>query len=527
MQAHHISFADTGRFSKLAVDHAVGDGFLDGFRQFPPTLAGLHDAAAQRGFSQEHRAVLARVLRRQYEGLDALEAVSRNIDRLADDGLAVTTGHQLCLFMGPMYVPFKLLNAIRLAEQLSTETGRPVVPVFWMASEDHDRAEVDHAFLRGQQLDWPGEAGGAVGRMTVDGSEAAVEKAIAGLGAGPHGDELGRLLRDAYRPGRTKAEAMRRLVHGLFGRLGLVIIDGDDPELKRLFVPVMREEMLNGIVQRTVSYADERLKERYAPQAHARPINLFHLRRGHRSRIEHHEDGFRVLDGGPRFSMDELLLDLELRPQDYSPNVLMRPLYQESVLPNIAYIGGGGELAYWMQLRWLFQAVQVPMPAVLLRASAAFLPGKLEGRRAQLGLSIEDLFLPEHTIMNMVARTASGVDINLDQERASMEALISGIATRASAVDATLEASAGAMAARAHRLMDGMEERMARALRRQQAVALGRAHSILEALFPAGQLQERRESLLPLIAERGPEVLDELLQVLDPLDPRFTVLIED
>jgi len=526
MQPHRISYAETHRFSKLVLDHVAGDPLLDEFRQFPPTRAGLLSAAGQRQFPADSRNALASALRRQYEGLDTGDLVSKNIEALGAEGLTVTTGHQLSLFMGPLYVPFKILNAIRLAKNLASELSRTVVPIFWMATEDHDRAEVDHAWINGQRVEWPGSPGGPVGRMPLQGIDSAVDHAASVLGSGPEADAIIAAMRKAYRPEHSWAKATRHFVHALFGRFGLVVVDGDDPALKRLFVPVMREEVLNGIVQRTVNYADDRLKVHYRPQAHARPMNLFHLRPGHRSRLEHSGNGVQVLDNGPRFAMEELLLDLELRPQDYSPNVLLRPVYQETILPNIAYIGGGGELAYWMQLRWLFQAVRIPMPAVLLRTSAAFVPEKMNKHLSRLGLSLQDAFLPEHAFMDLAAHRASGLDASLQQEQESLKAAFGEIAQRASRIDPTLKASTEAVAVRAERMIANLERKMARALRKHESVALDRARAVRSGLFPGDALQERRESILPLIAAHGPGVLDEILEHLDPLDQRFTVLLD-
>lgn len=528
MQTRTVEYAATRRFTELVLDHVSNAPFLSGFREHAPTIEGLKAAATAREFPASARAVLVRALRRQYQGLDISGAVERNLTRLAEPAaLTITTGHQLCLFTGPLYFPLKIMNVIRLARDLESATGRPVIPVFWMATEDHDRPEVDHAWFGDQRMHWPGETAGPVGRLQLNGIAPLVERACALLGDGAEADRMKELLRSSYTEGRTLADATRRFVHALFGRFGLVIVDGDDRDLKQLFVPVMQEELLNGIAERTVRYADERLAERYKVQAHARPINLFHLSNGHRRRIERTDSGFQVVDGGPVFSAEELLLDLEVRPQDYSPNVLLRPVYQETVLPNIAYVGGGGELAYWMQLKWLFQAVRVPMPVVLLRTSVALLPAKGLRQWESLGLGLADLFRPRNELMDAVATSASGASAAIDQERSRLEVLFRELAERARTIDPTLEASTLAAGVRAAKVLDGVGERMRRALRRKESVAVQRAARVLDALFPDGGLQERRLCIVPMLAQCGEALLDELIGALDPMEGRFTVLLED
>ena len=526
MPIHRIAYTATKRFSPLVLDHVGDDPFLSAFRDHAPTWDGLQAAARSRQFNPVHRAVLVSAIKRQYEGIRLGDAVSSSIEKLArPDALTITTGHQLCVFLGPLYVPFKLLNAVRLAREAEARFGVPVVPVFWMASEDHDRAEIDHAWLGELRLHWPGPAGGAVGRMPLAGIGPVVDQACAALGPGT--DHLQALLRECYRTDRTLAEATRRFVHALFGGHGLVIVDGDDRTLKQLFAPIMREELLHGITIRAVQYADERLAARYAPQAHARTINLFHLREGHRARIDADGDHYQVMHGGPRFNAQELLLDLEVRPQDYSPNVLLRPLYQETILPNIAYIGGGGELAYWMQLKWLFQAVRVPMPVVLLRTSAALLAAKSDRLRAALSIQIEELFEPPHELRTRLARSLNGQAASLADEAVRLQAMMDSARTKAAAIDPSLAASSDAASARMLRQLDGLQKRIDRALRRKESEAMNRLDRMLTSLFPGDGLQERRLNFLPFLAERGDAVLDEWMQVLDPLDPRFTVLVED
>ncbi len=523
MPTHHVTYRATGRFAPIVCDYIEGSRALREFYTRTPDKKGLEDALSSRQFDPGMRATLCTAINQGYSGVEVPPAVRKNIDALRREGtFTVTTGHQLCLFTGPLYVPFKILNTVRLAAELST-AQRPVVPVFWMATEDHDRDEIDHVRVAGTKLSWPGSAGGAVGRMKLKGIEALLAELDPLLGSGPHAEELRAILRSAYQEERTLAEATRHFVNALFGRFGVVVVDGDDPALKRAFAPIMQEELLNEVAARSVRYANEKLEPHYTIQAHVRDLNLFHMRPGHRSRIERDGDQYKVLDDGPVFTLDNLVIELQLRPQQFSPNVLLRPVYQETVLPNIAYVGGGGELAYWLQLRWLFQALQVPMPALLLRTSAAFLSEKQAARVRSLGLEIADLFTSKVELEKRVALERASFSTSLNEERSAHSQFYTDLAVRAKAADPSLEASVGARAAQALKGLDKIERQLVRAAKQQQADALRQLGEVLTTLFPDG-LQERSDNFMPWYAAEGPAFFDRLLEALDPLDPQFSVI---
>ncbi len=524
MQRTVLPYADTGRFSPLVVDYLRSAPELREFYRWSPDREGLRAAADARTFDPAARTLLCDVLERQYAGMPVQPQVRQSLDRLRHPkALTVTTGHQLCLFTGPLYVPFKILNVVRLAGELS-RADRPVVPVFWMATEDHDRAEVDHTWINDTKVQWPGQAEGPVGRLPLEGIGPVVQEAGALLGPGTHADELRALLQRCYRPEHTLAQATRLFVDALFGRFGVLVLDADNPGLKRLFAPVMREELLNQVAVRCVRYANEKLDGHWRSQAFARDINLFHLRPGHRSRIGLHGDRFQVLDGGPSFSLDELLAELDRHPEDFSPNVLMRPLYQETILPNVAYVGGGGELAYWMQLKWLFQAVQLPMPVLMLRTSAAFLSDKDAARLRELGLTAQDLFTPLAGLQARVALARAPFPTGMEEEKEAARAFYHRLQQRAASADATLKGAAEAIAVRAMRGLESMERKLLRAAKRREQAPLQQLHRVHAAFFPGGGLQERRANFMPWYAREGPAFFDRLLAALDPLDPNFTVL---
>ena len=527
-----MDYTTTRRVQPIVLDYLADAEALREHRQFPFTAAGLLEAAQERQFPTSSRQVLTAALQRQYAGIAVDDEVKKSLARLAEEGtLTISTGHQLCLFTGPLYVPLKIMNAVRMARDLSQLSGKAVIPIFWLATEDHDRAEIDHAWVYGKKLEWKGEAagdpprrvGGAVGRMKLTGIATVLAELDSLLGNTTRADELRTLFKECYREDHTLAQATRLLVNALYGRFGVVCVDGDDPSLKRLFAPVIREELLNQVTERTVRYANGKLAAHYPEQAHVRSINLFMLGDGDRNRIDTEGDGFKVVGEERRSTMDELLGLAEHAPEVFSPNVLLRPIYQETVLPNVAYIGGGGEVAYWLQLRWLFQGLRVPMPVVALRTSALFLNATDNDRLTQLGLSVEDLFRPIDELNGELAARLSTIDTDLSSQREALNELYEALAQRAKAADVTLEGSVRGEAQKAMKGIEAIEGKLLRAAKREQELALQRLAKLHDRLFPEGALQERRDNFIPFYLEHGPAFFDRLLE-LDPLQKKFSVL---
>lgn len=525
MRLHSIPYAHTHRFSPLVLDYLAGAKELHDLYSFDPSIQGSLKAANARKFPANNRQVICEVLRKQYSGIALHDNVTRNLASLADeDAHTVTTGHQLCLFTGPLYVPFKILNVVRIANRLTKERGKPAVPVFWMATEDHDRPEIDHAWINGEKIEWPGKINGAVGGLKLSTIEAVVDKAVKAIGPGLHAAEIADILRTCYKPEYTLTQATRLFVNALFGHHGVICLDGDDPNLKRLFIPAMQEELVNQVAQRAVRYANDKLDAKYGSQAHARDINLFYLRPGDRSRIELQDDRYQVVNNGPSFSLDELLAELNEHPEHFSPNVILRPVYQETILPNIAYVGGGGELAYWFQLKWVFQALQLPMPVLFLRTSAAFLSEKHMRQWNELGLSLNDLFEPQNGLSVSVAERLGDLKTELGPERDQMNRFYDDLLQRAKAADHSLHGAVEARRASALHGLDRIEKGLMRAAKLQQKIPLERMSRIHDVLFPSGALQERRDNIVAMLAVHGLGYMDQLLSALDPFDKQFTVI---
>ncbi len=369
MQAERIPYNQTNRFSKLVYDYLENqDAIIDFFGEMPTLQGFKNQLATKRQFSAATREVLVDSLKEQYSclplGKTEKEELHKRIEALSDPNtFTVTTGHQLCLFTGPLYTLYKILHVIRLAEELTKSlNGVEVLPVFWMATEDHDFEEVNHFRYRGHKLVWHNELGNAVGRMDTKAIQPVIDDLKQRLPEGVHAETLISELQEAYIIQENLADATRAIVHKWFGKYGIIILDGDDARLKELVVPAFTKEIKEQVAYREVSETSEKLGAKFGVQVTPREINLFYLNQQVRSRVVEDGGTYKPLSGQVEWTVDEIIAELESHPERFSPNVLLRPLYQETILPNLGYIGGGGELAYWAQLKEMFAAFAVPFP---------------------------------------------------------------------------------------------------------------------------------------------------------------------
>ncbi|MEJ2162435.1 MAG: bacillithiol biosynthesis cysteine-adding enzyme BshC, partial [Robiginitalea sp.] len=393
MQTKGIPFKETGYFSKLILDYLEQLPELKPFYGRFPTLDAFGEQLKEKagGYPDSHRKVLCEVLEEQYSSLEISEATRVHLDNLQTSGtFTVVTGHQLNLFTGPLYFAYKILSTIKLTADLKQRyPDHDFVPVYWMATEDHDFEEINYFNFRGRKFRWNREAGGAVGRMKTDGLEDVFKQFSADLGPGIRADEIRSLFEHAYLQHASLAEATRYLANELFGHFGVVILDSDHPRLKELFIPFMQQDLFENLAFHAVSDSMEKLGKLsgdYPLQVNPRELNLFYLQEGSRSRLVEEAGKFGVLDSELRFTETELRKELQAHPERFSPNVITRPLYQEVLLPNLCYIGGGGELAYWLELKEFFQRSGVAFPILLLRNSALLISEKQVRKAANLHL---------------------------------------------------------------------------------------------------------------------------------------------
>ena len=528
-----ISYKDTGFFSQTVIDYIDDAPRLRPFYRHRPDIKGFAELLANKKVIAD-REVLAAVLAEQYSvisdiGFEMSELVSGNLELLKlDNTYTITTGHQLNIFAGPLYFIYKIVTAIKLARELKTSfPDKNFVPVYWMASEDHDFAEINNTDIGGKKVHWWYEAAGATGRINPDTMRQALNEYKGALGLEGHAPELARIVEKAYTGFDKLADATRYLVNALFGQYGLVIIDADDARFKKQFAPIIEQDIIEQNSFKNISATNDELQKLGVHiQVNPREINFFYLQDKSRERIVFENDSYHVLNTETRFTKEELQQEIAARPECFSPNVVMRPLYQEYILPNIAYIGGGAEVVYWLELKSTFEHYKVNFPVLMLRNSGLVIRKESAAKIAKMELSTADLFKGTDVIKNNWIKKHSGHTLTLQEEWRELQCIFEKIKLRSYKIDNTLAPSAEAIQSRLKHAMDNLEKKLVKAEKRNYYTRLEQIVQIKNDLFPKDGLQERTENFGLLYVKWGQHFIDELIRNFEPLNFEFAVLTE-
>ena len=480
------TFSSLNAFSKLLLDYLAEKPALQEFYGNGPQIAKFKEQISdKKRFPASSRAVLQTVLTEQYA---AIGSEMPAVDLRDENTFTVTTGHQLNIYTGPLYVIYKLVSTINLARALrAAYPSQRFVPVYWMATEDHDFEEINHFFAFGTKYEWNTSQKGAVGRFN--------------LSDFPEIPFRNEIFDQAYSEGKTLSEAVRIYMHALFGaEEGLVCLDADDARLKSIFAPIMEADLKQQVHEPIVRATTEKLEALgYKTQVSARPVNLFRLTSSDRVRLEK----------GDSVEITEA-----------SPNVILRPLYQEVILPNLAYIGGPAEVAYWLQLKGIFDLHQIPFPILLPRNFAIVKTQKQAEKAEKLGLSLADLFKNELALRRDFVAGRTEHTLDTAAELKALQPILTELAARAKAIDPTLEASVLAEQARWTKGLERLAKKLKRAEERNQGDEVRQVLAIKDALFPMGEWQERHTNFLEFASDH-PDFIQELLQTFDPLHFEF------
>lgn len=527
--AERIPYSETGSFSKIVLDYLGDAAALKPFYQFSPDIEGIKKAVAERKNFPVNRPLLSDVLQKQYKGIDTSPKLKANLAALlSEDSFTVCTAHQPNIFTGHLYFIYKILHAIKLSDELNEQMpGKKFIPVYYMGSEDADLQELGEVNIHGNKYEWKTAQSGAVGRMKIDKSFMRIKEEIEGrLAVDEYGPAVLKALQDAYRADRTIEEATFRFVHALFNDFGLVVLLPDNRELKNAFIPVMKKELQEQFSHAALSSTVAAFPKEYKVQAAGRDINLFYLDEHSRERIEKTGNGFSVANTAIRFSKEELDQVLMNEPEKFSPNVILRPLFQELILPDVAFIGGGGELAYWLELKNVFEVANVFFPVLLLRNSFTLINKDVSANITKLSLNTAGLFKPEQELLTGLVKKDSQLKLDLDEEKQRLSTLYEMIKIQAAAVDATLSRHVEALCVQALHRLESLEKKMLKAERKKFEAEQRQLSKIKNALFSGGILQERSGNILEWLAGCGKDILDILYKNSQAIPTTFTVLTE-
>lgn len=527
----YIPYRDTHSFSKLVIDYLSDDKKLKPFFEYATDIKGIEKAIEERKKFPVDRNLLITVLNKQYADLEISALTKKNISDLQNENtFTVCTAHQPNLLTGYLYFVYKILHAIKLAQELSKAfPDKHFVPVYYMGSEDNDLDELGTFRYNNEKYIWDANGQtGAVGRMNTKSLKSLLDDLFKKLGPpNEHTAQLKKTITGAYAKQDTIAKATQYLVNELFGKYGLVVIDPDDAALKKSFIKIMKDDLLHHEAERIVNRQIEQLSEHYKTQAHPRAINLFYLKDAIRERIERDGNDWKVLNTDIVFNEKTLLEELEKHPERFSPNVVLRGLFQEAILPDVAFIGGGAEVAYWLQLKELFKHYQVFYPAVLLRQSVLWMNNDAAKRMKELHLTLKELFLEKNELIKTFFLKQEKEALNMDEEANEMEVILEKLKTKATAVDSTLVYSAEAVLKKINYQLDVLRKKMLRAEKKNHITDVVRIEKLKALLFPDGGLQERVENFMEYYTHFGTYFFDVILNEIQPLKNEFFIHTEE
>ena len=524
----YIPYRQTGSFSKIVTDYLDNNALLRPFYNYEVNIAGIKKAIAARKIFKTNRSLLVSELEKLYATKPSAK-VKANIELLLnEETFTICTAHQPNIFTGHLYFIYKIIHAIKLADDLKKEIPAcNFVPVYYMGSEDADLEELGEVVINEKKYQWQTKQKGAVGRMRIDKDFIKlIEEIQAQLSVEKYGDEIISQVKTAYTPDKTIEQATFEFVNSLFADYGLIIFLPDNPAFKNEFNTINTKEITEQFSHKLVEETIAAFPTEYKVQAAGRELNLFYLKDDIRERIYQEADQFKVNDTAITFSETEILAELKDHPDRFSQNVILRPLFQELILPNIAFIGGGGELSYWLELKKVFAAAAVPFPVLILRNSFTVINKNTVAKLAKLKLTGIDFFKPEKTLIEEYVKRESSLSLDLAEEKKLLSSLYHTIKIVSAAVDHTLSDHVEALETQAVKRISILEKKMLKAEKIKFDAGQRQIHNIKEIIYPSGTLQERIDNLLPYYAIFGKDFIEILYKNSKGLEQQFCILEE-
>lgn len=526
VKAHCLPFSQIPHTTRLFLDLLAYTPQIQPFYPRSPFFSEwVKKEAAEISYDAERRSRVAAILERQNKSWDHSDKALTNIDRLRKGAFVIVTGQQVGLFGGPAFAIYKALTAVKLAEE-ATAAGINTVPVFWLATYDHDLAEVNHVSISAQDgaiqtLTTPSQSIPGAPVVAVqfgDEINPVVDQAVALLGD----SEAAQWIRDTYKPGENLGTAFAKLYARIFAEWGVIIMDPSDPDLARVAQPIYLAaiERAPNLAAALLKRGSDLERAGYHQQVKVTEssVLLFTMRDGARTPISRHQSEF-VIDGESRaekLSQAELLDEIKANPEHFSPNVLLRPVVEDYLLPTIAYTGGAAEAAYFAQSGVVYEQLLGRVTPIVPRFSATLIEPKMQRLLEKHGLSLNDVFDGPEALRNEIAARHLPTDLQaaFDQARQSFDVNFSAVKAKLEKLDKTLVDAAETSRSKMQHQLEKLYSQAARAEAQKGELVSRHAEIISHSLYPHKGLQERGIGGISFLARYGSDLLHQLYQTI-------------
>ena len=501
MELHNIDFLATNLFSKKFNDYVSDSHSL--------SIEKIKSLSEQKKVSSDERELLSEVLTDQYKGISEIKKVSDNIKSIKDSNTyTVTTGHQLNIFTGPLYVIYKIVSTIKLTQELNnTYPDKHYVPVYWMASEDHDFKEIQSFQAFGKNYTWDINSTGAVGKIDPKSIKSILDEL----------PEKISIFKDAYLKSKSLSEAVRKYMHSLFGSYGLVVVDANSKRLKKCFAPIIKDDIINNSIKNISKDKEEK------SQVHVRKINFFYMEEGMRERIVFSNNCYNINNTGIVFSEEEILKEIEKSPEKFSPNVITRCLYQEYILPNVCYIGGPAEITYWLEFKKFFDKYKINYPVVLPRDFVLLLAKRSQKIVTKYGIELSQLFEEKKNVIETILNIYSDNKNNFDDEIKTIKEAYESLVDKYSSIDKSMSGNVQSRSKKTINSIIELEKKYKKAQKSSNAKLVQDIDNLYGSLFGNNSSQERYDNFLNYYA-LDESFIANLVEVLNPLVFNYKII---
>ena len=492
-----------------------------------------HSESRSKNFSKEQRQILVKSLQDQYSKIEISKKTLKNISSLLEPNtFCITTGHQINLFTGPLMVIYKIAQVISISNQLNLDSDNfKYVPVLWIATEDHDFEEISEINLNQKKIKWEINSNNLpVGEIEINNFKNVLRDYKDSIIDYNFKENIEEIIDNSYKEGDTLSISTLKFINSLFSEHGLIIIDANKKELKNFFKPQLKNEIEKFSCRENNSLQISELKkdfESFKVQVNPSDINFFKLTDKGRKRVRYNNESFKV-DDENSYSKDQILDLIGRSPELFSPNAIMRPLYQEVVLPNVCYVGGPNELRYWMQLKTYFDDNKVQFPILKLRNSAYVIDSKTSKKIKNSGIEIKYFIGELNELVNYKIENTSSMKVNFDSLRSNLSLQFDELRKVSLETDKSFVGALNAQEKKQKKGIDDLEKKLIKAEKKNYEAEIKSIRSIHSYLNPSNISQERYLNFGNFYSYKGPSFINYIVEKISIMDDKILIIdLED